>query len=319
MIKEKFEKLKVPTDKSFITEKIFDTNHRVGKNSKNQPCLLFKTQETDKRITSYNGENLTIDYNKNCTLHEKNKKISESFSILSCISEEKNIRDIFFDICESTFVNISKKPTILELKDLVQSIIDLFKKMSVVKSGQIGLWGELFLIESSKNKSACLQAWHNHPEQKYDFYNDNEALEVKCTTQTDRKHIFRHDQLISKLSDHYVVSVMLQENSSSGKSVVDLFNNILKSNIEKNLITKLKENYYKVIGKTNKDYLHEFKYDYDYAKKNLLYFKVSELSKIENTNPAISNISYTVDLSQNQNVDHLSKDKFTSYLYFPSA
>ena len=96
MIKEKFEKLKAPDDKSFITEKKFDSNHRIGRNSKNQPCLLFKTQETDKKITSYNGENLTIDYNKNCILHEKTKKISETFSILSCISEEKSIRDIFF-------------------------------------------------------------------------------------------------------------------------------------------------------------------------------------------------------------------------------
>ena len=112
---------------------------------------------------------------------------------------------------------------------------------------------------------------------------------------------------------------MTRENFSNGLSVVDLYNKILKEKLDDGLKDKLKKIYYKIVGVTPEEKLEEDKYDYNFAKRNLLYFKVSELSKIENTNPAISNISYTVDLSQNQNVDHLSKDKFTSYLYFPNA
>ena len=67
------------------------------------------------------------------------------------------------------------------------------------KKGFIGLWGELFLIVSSNNQVKVLEAWHNHAEDKYDFYDNNEALEVKCTTQGDRKHDFRHHQLVSKI------------------------------------------------------------------------------------------------------------------------
>ena len=52
--------------------------------------------------------------------------------------------------------------------------------------------------------------------------------------------------------------------------------------------------------------------------KNLLYFKVKGLSKLENRDESISNIYYTIDLSQKNSVENLSKDKFTSYLYFPN-
>ena len=51
--------------------------------------------------------------------------------------------------------------------------------------------------------------------------------------------------------------------------------------------------------------------------KNLLYFKVKGLSKLENSDDSISNISYTIDLSKKNSVENLSKDKFTSYLHFP--
>ena len=125
---------------------------------------------------------------------------------------------------------------------------------------------------------------------------------------------------MSKLSDHYVVSIMIQEDFSSGKSIVDLFENILKTVSDDSLKRKLKENYYSIVGKTNKEYLDDFKYDYNYAKKNLLYYKVSELSKIENNDPAaITDISFTLDLSKNKNVDQLSENKFTSCLHFPSV
>ena len=40
--------------------------------------------------------------------------------------------------------------------------------------------------------------------------------------------------------------------------------------------------------------------------------------KLENKDEFITNINYTIDLSQKPSVDSLSKNKFTSYLHFPS-
>ena len=113
------------------------------------------------------------------------------------------------DICQTTIPQLGEEPTPKDISEKTQMLIDLFKEMPNKRSSIIGLWGELFLIASSKNITKCLEAWHQHSEDKYDFYDNNEALEVKCTTQTDRKHQFKHDQLVSNLKDHYVASIML--------------------------------------------------------------------------------------------------------------
>jgi len=49
-----------------------------------------------------------------------------------------------------------------------------------------------------------------------------------------------------------------------------------------------------------------------------LYFNVSDISTLSNLDQSITNIEYTMDLSQKQNLENLSKDKFTSYLHFPN-
>ena len=76
--------------------------------------------------------------------------------------------------------------------------------------------------------------------------------------------------------------------------------------------------YYKIVGNTPEEKLNEFKYDFDFAKKNLSYFKVSEISTLKNEDTSITDIEYKMDLNQKKSLNNLSSDKFTSYLYFPN-
>ena len=85
-----------------------------------------------------------------------------------------------------------------------------------------------------------------------------------------------------------------------------------------NLINKLKKNFYRVVGSNPKEDLNEFKFDINYSKKNLMYYKLKDISTLVNDDDSVTDISYKVDLSRKKNVDELSKDKFTSYLHFPS-
>ena len=190
--------------------------------------------------------------------------------------------------------------------------------MPDAKRGYIGLWGELFLIATSSDQIKLLEAWHNHAEDKYDFYDDNEALEVKCTTGGDRKHQFRHHQLVSKIEGHFVASILTKPKSSKGLSVLDLYKKIINNKIDINLKDKVNKIYYKIVGNTPEEKLNEFKYDFDFAKKNLSYFKVSEISTLKNEDTSITDIEYKMDLNQKKSLNNLSSDKFTSYLYFPN-
>ena len=83
------------------------------------------------------------------------------------------------------------------------------------------------------------------------------------------------------------------------------------------LLNKLKSTYYKIIGSTPEEELIDHKYDFEFAKKNLLYFNVKGLSNLTVNDPSISNIRYTIDLSQKKSLKSLSENKFTSCLHFP--
>ena len=319
MLKKIFDNLDVPDSEKedlYVTEKIFKKDHRIGKNFKNQPSLLFKTKKSGAINNNDLGKNIYLRFDIPCKITESKKILDENYTILSCISEDKEIKKIFLEVCETTFLNISDQPTNKEINDYTESIIDLFKNLPDAKRGYIGLWGELFLILSSSNQLKVLEAWHNHTEDKYDFYDNNEAVEVKCTTKGDRKHDFRHHQLTSKIDGHFVASILTKK-SSKGLSVVDQYKKILKNKIDTDLKDKLNKIYYKIVGNTPEEKLNEFRYDFEFAKKNLLYFKVSEISTLVNKDQSITDIEYTMDLSQKKNVENLSTDKFTSYLYFP--
>ena len=319
MYHDLFNKLTAPDSNNkdeYKSSKIPNTNHIIGKNFEGLPSILIKTKDQESIVSNYKGANILLRFNENCKIHEDN--MSSMFTILSCRSDDELTIKMFLDICETTIPQLNNEPSAEEIKKITNVIIELFKEISDKKRSIIGLWGELFLISSSSNKEKTLQAWHENPTDKYDFFDDNQALEVKCTSKTDRIHKFQHDQLLSEIKDHYIASIMVSENSNDGLSVLDLYEDIKKNKLPVNLINKLKKNFYRVVGSNPKEDLNEFKFDIDYSKKNLMYYKLKDINTLVNNDDSVTDISYNVDLSRKKNVDELSEDKFTSYLYFPS-
>ena len=47
-----------------------------------------------------------------------------------------------------------------------------------------------------------------------------------------------------------------------------------------------------------------------------MYFRVADISTLTNNDQSITNIKYTMDLSQKQNLGELPQNEFTSCLYF---
>lgn len=318
MFYDLFKKLSLPETSNLDEYKssiIPNSSHRVAKNFKGLPAILIKTKNDDNMINNYKGDNILLRFKENCKIIEDDK--SYVFTILSCRSDDELIIKMFLDICETTLSGLNNEPTCKEIKKITNTIIELFREISDKKRSIIGLWGELFLIKTSSNTEKVLQAWHENPTDKYDFFDDNEALEVKCTSSTDRVHKFKHDQLLSEIKNHYVVSIMVSENSINGISIVDLFEDIKRNKLPENLLNKLTKNFYKVVGSNLKEDLNEIKFDIEYSKKNLMYFKLKDISTLRNSDDAISEITYKVDLSRKKNLDRLSENKFTSYLHFP--
>ena len=294
-----FNKLTTPDSNNkdeYKSSKIPNTNHIIGKNFEGLPSILIKTKDQESIVSNYKGANILLRFNENCKIHED--KTSSMFTILSCRSDDELTIKMFLDICETTIPQLNNEPSAEEIKKITNVIIELFREISDKKRSIIGLWGELFLISSSSNKEKTLQAWHENPTDKYDFFDDNQALEVKCTSKTDRIHKFQHDQLLSEIKDHYIASIMVSENPNDGLSVLDLYEDIKKNKLPINLINKLKKNFYRVIGSNPKEDLNELKFDLDYSKKNVMYYKLKDISTLVNEDDSVTDISYKVDLSK---------------------
>jgi len=291
----------------FKTKKTDSPNFRIGINYLGYPAILINTNSYNQNIQGYKGQNISLSFNQNCTIigdddHEK----KENLSCIICTSLNTNLHKIFFDICETVYQRLNKNPDPENIKSLTQIIIDLFKQLPNNKKTILGLWGELFLIHASKDPIKTLKAWHSHPRDKYDFYDNNEAVEVKSTIQTSRVHEFSNEQLLGRIEDHYVVSIMTKEVISGGKSVIDMLNELIALKLSNELEQKLKSNLYLTAGIEADVGISEIKFDYEFALKNILYFKVSDIDKIKSVPNSISDIRYKIDLAKNINTTNFS-------------
>ena len=162
-----FKKISTPESNNhdeFKTTLIKDTNHRIAKNSKGLPSILINTKEDESLVGNYKGANILLRFKENCKIHEDNA--SSMFTILSCRSDDELTIKMFLDICETTIPQLNNEPSAIEIKEITNIVINLFKEISDKKRSIIGLWGELFLIYSSSNTRKTLQAWHENPTDK---------------------------------------------------------------------------------------------------------------------------------------------------------
>ena len=310
---KKLPKPEIDKDDTFQTKQIESSKFRIGINYLGHPAILINTKSINQNTQGYKGKNILLSFNQNCTIiNEKFEEQRENLSSIVCTTVDKNLHKIFFDICETVYQKLDNNSDPEEIKNLTQIIIDLFRQLPNNKKTILGLWGELFLISASKDPIKTLEAWHAHPKDKYDFYDNNEAIEVKCTKKTSRIHDFSHEQLLGMLEKHYVVSIMTKEVSTGGKSVSDICNGLISLKLTNEQERKLKYNLYSTAGIDTDVEMAEIKFDYEFALKNILYFKVKDIDKITSVPESISDVSYKIDLAKNKSTSSFSKSDLVS-------
>jgi hypothetical protein len=99
---------------------------------------------------------------------------------------------------------------------------------------------------------------------------------------------------------------MTKEVISGGKSVIDMLNELIALKLSNELEQKLKSNLYLTAGIEADVGISEIKFDYEFALKNILYFKVSDIDKIKSVPNSISDIRYKIDLAKNINTTNFS-------------
>ncbi|MCX8489727.1 MAG: PD-(D/E)XK motif protein [Cyclobacteriaceae bacterium] len=171
---------------------------------------------------------------------------------------------------------------------------------------------ELLLIAESKEPLNLIRYWHCIPEEKFDFNNGDERLEVKSSSNGIRVHNFSVDQLHSPSGTLTLIASIFVRQSSAGRSIDELATHIsshLANDIQ--LIDKLQMQIALTLGRA----IHnspDLRFDYEFAKDSLRFYRVEDIPKInlEAIPPFVSDVRFKSDISAVEPIDvnHLANN-----------
>jgi len=317
---DKIKNLTVPDSRDLNTFSAIEikkhSNHLIGINNSNEIAILFDSKEPKSKGDAL--EFIELTHNENCSILDGDNNLNKNYSVLKCSIQNIHLKELFLKLLENIILEIPNQVSQKEISQLTKNIFDLFaaiKKPS--RETLIGLWGELFIINASNNVEDLVKAWHPETTDRFDFYSQNQALEIKTTTSNNRIHNFSYEQL-SASNEKLVISSLMLRFSRSGKSLDDLKKEILDQVQNKDLRDKLDINYYKTIGDINHEDIEEHKYDYSYASENIKYFDFLNIPRLtEKPMEGVKKIKYQSDLTGIKSINLFEENSFYKNLLMP--
>ena len=313
---EIFNKLKIPNDDSYYIGEEINNGNQIAKDFKGRPVFFIKTSGITKKNEPITLEKITVRHSENIIIENQKNKKEYEFSLIHFTDNNIEFYEYFLDQIDSINKMIKKNISKDELDNFLGSIIDIWRGIKEPSTEKIiGLWGELFTILNSKDIELAVMSWHNKNNNKFDFYNNNEAVEIKSTTNNIRKHHFSQSQLNTK-EEIFVISLLLQDDIS-GYTINDLKDEILKKIKDDNLILNFKKIFYRTKGTYEGVKIEKIKYNLNYTKKNIKVFNSKDIPIITNIPEHITDVEFVLNLSLCSEVVDLNKYTFINNFILP--
>ena len=281
----------------FGCEKIEDTLY-VGIDHFGFPAVLFQINQPPHKFTPIQTRAISVNIYTNCIVNLSDNSLYGNFLCLRCTSQDVNLYDTFFRLIESYFP-LEAYSSVSLLIDNLEKLVFLFQKLfDLPKNSIIGLFGELLVINESKNINDVLKSWHSQSTDLIDFVWTGVRLEVKTTTSQSRLHNFALEQLrpIPNLAK-FVASVNLQE-AHDGISLIDLLNSVLAKVKSQDLKNKIWDIVFDTLGQ---EYIRSDskKFDYSTAKKSLKIFNAKNIPSPDFNLPSgVSSVRFISNLDK---------------------
>lgn len=277
-------------------------NFRIGIDFEGHPVLLLSVSKRikDLRLKNFRLKYLKLEQNLECKIFEEESYKIQILTALTFRSIDPNLQVYFLRITESLVKIIGRNPSQQQVVESMKKFIEVFKTLSDSPTKTInGLWAELFVIENATDPKILLSYWHNVPEEKFDFNAGLERVEVKSSSNFERKHIFSAEQLNPPPDSQVLIASVFLKQHNSGHNIQQLIENIIEkldSDIE--IIDKLTSIVFRTLGNSVE---HSFavKFDYEIAKQSLKFYDTLKIKKIEKINipTGVSEVKFSSDLS----------------------
>lgn len=254
--------------------------HKIGVSPEGH--IMIFVECSDEKVTSnIKLKMFNVTFNRLCKLNDRANTVEKKYSIIKLLSNNIDIQKYFLDVMLIVIQKLPILPKVEQLKREVSKIISLFTSMpQISKEAVKGLWAELFLIERSSNPLYLLKSWHVSTEDKYDFNDGVDKIEVKSTSNEERIHHFAIEQLHPNKESQLLIASLIVVNSDLGTGIFDLVDSISLRINDTDALLKLNEQVLQTIG-SHIEEAKEIRYDYTYAKDNIKFFDYKDIPAID--------------------------------------
>lgn len=280
--------------------------HRVGCSNEGFPMLFIECEDKEK-VSDIKLSLFKVLFNRKCSLTEiDNKTCSEKdFTIIQMASDNQDMIKYFFQVMSIVMQKLPAHPKVKKLKEELSKVIDIFTiEQKFSKEIVRGLWAELLVIERSSNPEYLIKAWHEEPEDRYDFNDSIDKIEVKSTAGDSRVHMFSLEQLDSNNSANLLIASVFVNATGIGKSIFDIVDMISSRISDTECGLKLMEVVLMTIG-PHVEESSNMHFDYNFAVDTLRFYdsKVIPAIKKEYIPSDVSAVHFRSDLTDVSSID----------------
>jgi len=277
----------------------FTQKHKIGISPEGYPMFFIECNNTNHSL-DINLEFISVLFNRTCRLSESKKQSDSIYTIISLKTENIDFQQYFLEVVCIVLEQLPESPSHKQLKTEIQKLIELFSRFNRPPRRTIqGLWAELFVIEQAKYPEYLIQSWHSSPEDKFDFNDGQDKIEVKSTSAARRVHSFALEQLNPNRNSNLLIASVFVIQTGRGKNIFDLIDSICKRVQNLQLQFRLNEILSQTLG-SDFDKVFDVYFDYQQALDTLAFFDFKDIPAINSDNipEEVSNVRLDCDLSR---------------------
>ena len=281
--------------------------HHLARDVEGTPLILISVPKSGGRlqVNSAKFEHLTVQHDVQCRVCAINGSIQEGqYTVIACVDADHILQSYFLKIMATLVTTLGAKPTQVDVTQAVQRLAELFRALSAAPRKSVqGLWAELFVIVRAPDVATLVSAWHTVPEEKYDFSQASQRIEVKSAVCGTRLHQFSLEQLHPPVGTSVLIASVFVERAGNGTSLLDLLEQMrcqVSTNMD--LIAKMDDVVALTLGNSWRHAINE-RFDYELAQQSLKFYEASDIPSVSPSLPQdVSAVRFASDLSRTNSI-----------------
>ena len=288
-----------------------DSTHRLGISPEGYP-IFFIDCSTSDRVSDINLKLFKVLFNRQCNISDSNSDVSLDgvLSIIQLNSLNPDFQKYFLEVVYLLLLRLENKPTVAVLKAEVSKLLSIFTSVkSISKEIVRGLWAELIVIKLSSNPSYLIRSWHVVPEDKFDFNDGTDKVEVKSTNGSKREHTFAIEQLNPNPGSKLLIASLFVSQTGVGKNIFDIIDDITSRISDVDVLFKLREETTQTIG-ANVEEVAKMYFDENASVDSLQFFDYASIPAIRlaDVPTGVSSVHFRSDLTEVSPIEHFDND-----------